>query len=160
MNGKRILVVSDTHGSVAEVQKALEQTGPVDYLVHLGDYVRDAEKIETFCGCPVVGVKGNCDFTSAPTTQILTIQGQRLFLTHGHQYGVKYSTTRLAYAAEEAQAVAAFFGHTHLPTLEYNGGILLLNPGSLTEPRSKRRTFALVLVTMQGVFPKILELQL
>ena len=40
-------------------------------------------------------------------------------------------------ASRDCQAV--FFGHTHKPFLEDIGGILAVNPGSLTYPRQRGR---------------------
>ena len=104
-------------------------------------------------------VKGNCDFGGAEAEELVQILGHKILLTHGHNYGVKYSIDRLCYAAEEKQAEAAFFGHTHRPLVDYYHGILLFNPGSLGEPRGGRGTFGMVLVSKEGIFPKVVELQ-
>ena len=39
--------------------------------------------------------------------------GIKIFFTHGHKWGVKYSTDRLFYKAKEIGAQIALFGHTH-----------------------------------------------
>lgn len=54
----------------------------------------------------------------------------RIFVTHGHLYGVKRDLTALAGAAKDAGARLALFGHTHIQHLEERGGITLLNPGT------------------------------
>ena len=33
----KVLIVSDTHGREQNLAEALEQTGPIDQLIHLGD---------------------------------------------------------------------------------------------------------------------------
>ena len=60
----------------------------------------------------------------------LELDGVRIFVTHGHLYGVKRDLTALAGAAKDAGARLALFGHTHIQHLEERGGITLLNPGT------------------------------
>ncbi len=133
----RIGVISDTHGSLARFEFALSRLGPVEALVHLGDLVRDALDIQARTGLPVHMVRGNCD--SAPGVPLETVieplPGIRLLISHGHQYGVKYSLNRLSFRAQELECQAALFGHTHMPQMERQGRVLLLNPGSLSLPR-------------------------
>ncbi|MCL1877427.1 MAG: metallophosphoesterase family protein, partial [Defluviitaleaceae bacterium] len=59
----------------------------------------------------------------------------KILLVHGHMHGVKMGLDRLAYAAKEAGANAAFYGHTHLPVVTNHGGIFIMNPGSPSFPR-------------------------
>ena len=94
----------------------------------------------------------------------------RFFLTHGHRYGVKYSTEALAAAAGAAGADVALYGHTHVPytaTLPAGatvGGVvlakplLLLCPGSLGEPRGGAPSFATVTVRPNGILAGFGEL--
>ena len=159
MDEKRNLVLSDTHRLRAAWYCALRQSGPVDEIFHLGDNVGDAAAIADRAKVRVTCVKGNCDFGGAEAEELVQILGHKILLTHGHNYGVKYSIDRLCYAAEEKQAEAAFFGHTHRPLVDYYHGILLFNPGSLGEPRGGRGTFGMVLVSKEGIFPKVVELQ-
>lgn len=141
---KKLLVLADTHGGTAAIDRALIIAGSVDAVIHLGDYTRDAEYIRAK-GMQVFNVKGNCDFGSDTKTEVLLhIEGHKILLTHGHTCGVKYSLNRLLYRALEKEADAVFFGHTHTPFNGYEDGVLLLNPGSAWEPRESRPTFALL----------------
>lgn len=153
----RILVLSDTHRHLEPMRRAIVQAGEVEYVFHLGDNAADAAQIRKYSAAPVLGVKGNCDYVGARTEQII-LQGQKILLTHGHEFAVKYSLDRLAYFAEEQQAAAVLFGHTHIPCTEYVRGRLLYNPGSLGEPRGRKPTFGILLVTKDGVLPKTVEL--
>ena len=141
----KILVVSDTHGDISGVQEALRREGPVDYVFHLGDNARDAARIQTTAH--MVSVLGNCDFGGAPLTETVFLCGNRLLLTHGHGQGVKYGLQRLAYFAAEQEVDAAFFGHTHVPLIDYYGSILLMNPGSISRPRGRKPTYGVVELT-------------
>lgn len=139
------------------MRRAIAQAGEVEYIFHLGDNTADAAQIAKYSAAPVLSVKGNCDYSGALTEQII-LQGQKILLTHGHQFAVKYSLDRLAYFAEEHQAAAVLFGHTHVPLSEYVHGRLLYNPGSLGEPRGGKPTFGILLVTKDGVLPKTVAL--
>ena len=76
----------------------------------------------------------------------------RIFVTHGHLYGVKRDLTALAGAAKDAGARLALFGHTHIQHLEERGGITLLNPG--TAGRFGHSGYAVVEIK-DGAFSKI-----
>lgn len=85
-------------------------------------------------------VRGNCDWSGDyPQERIVEFGGERIFLTHGHRYNVRAGVTELASAAAKAGAGIAVFGHTHIPLAEERYGVILLNPGSITEPRQEVR---------------------
>ena len=60
----RILVVSDTHKSHRNLERALEETGHIDMMIHLGDVEGKEDYIEALADCPVHIVSGNNDFFS------------------------------------------------------------------------------------------------
>ena len=60
----RILVISDSHGQLGNLNEILKEAGKVDRVIHLGDAVGQDEEIREMCGCPVTIVRGNCDFYS------------------------------------------------------------------------------------------------
>lgn len=130
----RICVFSDTHGMLNRLPAALVRAGAFDAFVHLGDYASDAAEIAKQCHVPYYAVRGNCDFsTKYPSEQVAVFDEARIFLTHGHRYRDIY---RLALAAEDAQCQAALFGHTHIPLVTAQGSLLIVNPGSFSEPRA------------------------
>jgi putative phosphoesterase len=133
----RLGVVGDIHGNVAALREALDQMGPIDQLLFTGDGNRDLKARAVGVSVPVVGVAGNCDFcTLYPNEQLLNLANRLIFLTHGHQYGVKQGLTRLALAGQAAAADLVVFGHTHLPLDDIWKNIHLFNPGSLSRERS------------------------
>lgn len=128
-------IISDSHGCAGRVRRALREMGRIDLLIHLGDGVRDAGDVGAWYDGPVIGVRGNQDFGSdLPPTVILTLEGQRVMLTHGHIQQVKRGLDRLAWSAREQRVRMACYGHTHRAACETDGGILYLNPGSLEGP--------------------------
>ena len=154
----RVLVLSDTHRHLEQMRWAIAQAGQVEYIFHLGDHITDAAQISKYTQAKVVCVKGNCDY-SGPAEQEVFLEGHKILLTHGHQHAVKYSLHRLSSFAQEKEADAVLFGHTHIPCTEYANGRLLYNPGSVGEPRGGKPTFGILLVTRDGIFPRTPVLQ-
>lgn len=144
----RIGVISDTHGNLYMAQKAIKQMGKIDLLLHAGDHYQDALLLEQELTIPVKSVKGNCDYgADAEGEKIIELAeiGVKIFLTHGHKYGVKSGLNRLFYRGLELGADIIIFGHTHIPFYQQEGKMHLLNPGSLALPIfGKDPTYALI----------------
>ena len=128
----KILVLSDSHGNISNMARAVEQEAP-HMIFHLGDCWRDAEHLQDrFPHIPLQQVPGNCDFRpDEPTEQTLCLEDKRILLCHGHTFGVKSSLLRAGYTAEEKDLDAFLFGHTHSPLVDLRGKTLFLNPGSI-----------------------------
>ena len=132
----KILVLSDSHGHLQNAKKVIKRLGSLDMILHLGDIVGQDNELMEACDCPVEIVKGNCDFYSANDTEkIITLGKNRVFMAHGHHYGVDGSLDRLCAAAEARECNIALYGHTHCPELREQNGITVMNPGSITQPR-------------------------
>ena len=129
-----IAVFSDSHGALDAMRAAIEEHRP-DMVLHLGDYVRDAEWLERkYSWMPLLYVRGNCDIGSdAPEFYILTLKGHKIFLCHGHRYGVKYDLLRIRYTAQEQGAEICLFGHTHEAHNSLENDVLLVNPGPCSD---------------------------
>lgn len=151
----KILVVSDTHGDLGNLELVLRTLGPrMDLLVHLGDGARDLERLPRALLYPVprLMVKGNMDSDPRlPPSRVTEAGGHLLYLSHGHAALASGSPLPMVLAAREAGASACLFGHTHIPHKSYQDGLLLLNPGSLSRPRNGwGPTFALLTVPDNG----------
>lgn len=143
----KAVVVSDSHGRFGGLQEIIEREAPFDLLLHAGDIQGGISNLEDWAGCPVYVVKGNCDWGGDfPQERIVTFGRDRIFLTHGHRHGVKNGIETLAAAAEGAGAKVAIYGHTHIPKVEERYGVLVLCPGSVSEPRqeNRRATYAVL----------------
>ena len=131
--GKRILVLSDTHGDLSVAARLITLCPSPDALLHLGDFADDAAGIAQVLGCPYHAVRGNCDYRALePQERVITLFGKRFLLTHGHRY---QSELALGLSGEQARCDAVLFGHTHQPLLTAHGSVLIINPGSPVYPR-------------------------
>ena len=128
----RILVISDTHGTLTFVQRALEARGGITHIIHLGDGMRDMEKLmEQYPDISFFGVRGNNDLTKIyPEQMYIELAGHKIFATHGHLYGVRTSVTKLYEKAHLLGADLVLFGHTHLKCDKILDGIRFLNPSA------------------------------
>ena len=154
----RLLLISDTHSrdlAGLSLPDALpEAYQPTDVLLHAGDIEDSEEEYAAVCeeaGISFYAVSGNNDFASdLPSEQILYFENTRLLLTHGHEYRVSLYLDELASEARARDCDIAVFGHTHRPFLDMVGGVLLLNPGSLSYPRSTDRRPTCIVLELTG----------
>lgn len=131
----KVGIISDSHGNLTLLKKTVEKMGEVDLYIHLGDFVKDAKTILEDSGKKYFVVKGNCDLEDVEEDIVTDIEGEKFFITHGHQYNIKYGYNNIYYRALEWEADVVLFGHTHKPVCIWYGGILFFNPGSTSLPR-------------------------
>lgn len=135
----RILVFSDSHKDTAACAKVVRTIVGTDMIIHAGDHASDAKELEKlFPEIPVRFVSGNCDFGGAPSELVFEAGGKNFFLTHGHNYRVKYEDdySTLISRARILKCDCAVFGHTHVPFNQNFGDIVVLNPGSIKYGRT------------------------
>lgn len=103
-----------------------------DLVLHLGDYVTDFQAIsKAFPDIPMQNVAGNCDYGSAaPCLGEITLNGIRIFYSHGHLYHVKSTYLSILYAARERKADVVLFGHTHRAECFKEDHLWVMNPGA------------------------------
>ena len=132
----KILVVSDTHRMNQNYFKVLERLKPLDMVIHCGDAAGSEYAISQAADCPVHIVLGNNDyFSDLPREIDLKIGKYHVWVTHGHNYYVTLGTEMLKTEASVKGADIVFYGHTHKPVIDYSGGVIAVNPGSLSYPR-------------------------
>ena len=133
---KKILVLSDSHGNITNMRRAVKLEKP-DMIIHLGDHYSDAEELyDMFPSITFEMVKGNCDSCLRPTEKLIEIEGKKIFMCHGHDYHVKSDCLTLQYAALEKEAEIALYGHTHIPFYDRQGALHIMNPGSIGAVRT------------------------
>ena len=93
----KVLVTSDTHGNYGLISDYILENGDIDLLIHAGDGVEDVENIHYETDISYYVVKGNNDFFSNESyDKIIDIENQRIFLSHGHKYGVEIVNKRVS----------------------------------------------------------------
>lgn len=143
----KILIVSDTHGSLHNFDAVIEREKEIDMLLHLGDVEGDADYMQEVMDCPVHIVGGNNDyFSGLPGEKELRIGSHKVLLTHGHGYHVSMDTRRLKQAARARGADIAVYGHTHRPDIDLEDDVKVINPGSLSYPRQAGRKATYVIM--------------
>ena len=127
----RITVLSDSHGSGVTVDRILNRERVSDAFIFLGDVTSDIEDLAfEHSNKKFYIVSGNCDmFSHYPHNDIANIGGFKIFITHGHTFGVKSGTATLENAARQADCKIALYGHTHIPDIRYADGLYIVNPG-------------------------------
>lgn len=134
----KILVFSDSHGNNNLMMDIIEENQEeFDCIFHLGDHTHDAKDIvKKFPDMPVYMVRGNNDMDgNVPYSRKVELEGVTFMLTHGHNEGVYFGTSKLMYFGEENMADVVVFGHIHAVLLEQYEGITIFNSGSITYPR-------------------------
>ena len=126
----KILVLSDSHYDTFTMVGAVEKEKP-DIICHCGDHYSDCAALSRFPDIPLYDVRGNCDKPGgAPDFREITAEGRKIFMTHGHLYGVKYDLKDLINNAMLRNADILLFGHTHYPYLRELDGLYIMNPGA------------------------------
>ncbi len=135
----KIGVISDTHlprGNrkiPAEVFRLFEGS---DLILHAGDFVQGEVLYELEAIAPVQGVLGNCDSPELarrlPLTESMEVGGMLVGMIHDSGDRQR-RRPRMAGAFPGHRVVV--FGHSHMPVIDDDGELLLLNPGSACDPR-------------------------
>lgn len=148
----KILVISDTHKRIGPVIDLIDRITDLNHIIHLGDVIKDAMDLEAIYDIPVDYVPGNCDYApTEPSKKVIEILGKRFFITHGHLYGVKNGTETLREIAKQYKYDGVLFGHTHTPFLGYVEETIIMNPGSLIEPRNfSKPSFGIIQIDREG----------
>ena len=136
----RILVVSDTHGNAKRIQEILRIEQGFDALIHCGDIEGEEDQIRKFTGIPCYMCAGNNDWFSQLKGELtFKLDDYRFLVTHGHRYGISLGVEHLLEEARSRNVSVVLFGHTHRQYLSSFGSLTMMNPGSLTYPRSMTR---------------------
>ena len=154
----KLLVLSDSHNALTFMLDAVGREEP-DMVIHLGDYARDTLAIRArFPDMPLRYVRGNCDFNAdCADMEMLEVCGRKVFITHGHLYGVKNGLDRITRFGASADADLVLFGHTHRAYIAKSGTMTIMNPGAAGGRAGERgKTYGVAHVDEAGVQCKIL----
>ncbi len=146
-------VISDTHGLLRP--QATRALRGVDLILHAGD-VGGPEILEGLEAiAPVTAVQGNTDWGAwtrdLQSTEVVEVEGRVFFILHDLEH--------LDLKPDAAGFAAVVSGHTHMPEIRWDRGVLYLNPGSAGPTRgSGPVTLARVRVSREALEPRILTL--
>jgi len=144
-------VVSDTHGHIANTQRAIRMLASleVDQVLHCGD-IGSEGIVPLFNDWPTHFVFGNVDDDQASLAVAIEACGQQC---HGRFGRLEFAGRRIAFLhgddtarLRDAMTSGDFdlvcYGHTHQPEQHRQRGTLILNPGALY--RAQSHTIAIV----------------
>lgn len=154
----RILVVSDSHGNKKKLRKVIMAQPKAELVIHLGDGEEDLNSVKPdFPQKMFLQVQGNCDFGSKlPVMEEFTIDGYKIFYTHGHHYNVKFGDFQLVEAARSRKADIVLYGHTHIKASYYDNGLYVINPGALT---GYAKSYATIDIEKGAIVPNIIDVK-
>ncbi|MBR5452373.1 MAG: YfcE family phosphodiesterase [Clostridia bacterium] len=147
----RILVISDSHGSLRNIEKAIEAQPDAKHVIFLGDGEKDIEEASYIYDDRIYHiVKGNCDFLSDnKTSDTVIINGTKIYFTHKENYS---DVEKIVSQAKKSGARIALYGHTHIAYENYVDGVYVMNPGSITAPRDQMRgSYGIIDITDGGI---------
>ncbi len=140
----KILVISDTHGELDNVQKIVDKFKgkDIDMVIHLGDDSPDAEPLKQL-GKPLYVVPGVYEpHYKDPETKrriIIDVEGLKILLSHTetkHQNDPPEEVDPLE-QLKTTNINMLFHGHTHIPKIVVDGKKIILNPGHLKKSDKK-----------------------
>lgn len=135
--GLRVVIVADTHGSPHPSSSRWIAAQRPDAILHAGD-IGDLQVLDDLAKlAPLIAIRGNIDTRAADLPDVVTIDlcadGQsvlKILLIHIAVYGPKLQAApaRLAQANGARMVVC---GHSHVPFIGRDRGLVVFNPGSI-----------------------------
>ena len=137
----KALIFSDSHGNSSVMRRIIMASPDADCVIFAGDGISDAESLQNeFPEKMFFSVRGNNDYGLSPygyardDELLFVLEGKKIFLTHGHSFGVRTTLNLLFAKAQRDEIDLVIFGHTHIPYEEYNKEkrpFYFFNPGSV-----------------------------
>ena len=147
----KYLIMSDIHGSSFYLNKVLENAkGRYDRIIILGDVLYHGPRNDLPYGYApkeciailnplkdiITCVRGNCDAEVDQMVLSFLIQdsyyfnhnNKTIYCSHGHH--LDFDNLK-SYKAD-----ICLYGHFHIPCIEQKDGVLLVNPSSISIPKS------------------------
>jgi len=124
--------VPDRAGKIPSwVRKKIQEENP-DKLVCTGDFTSEKTLREVQKLGELVAVKGNMDWVDLPEHAVLKMDGFNVGVIHGSGIVPRGDLNQLAKYAKRMKSRVLIHGHTHKMSIQEQGGVLFINPGSAT----------------------------
>lgn len=154
-NIERIGIISDTHGKILPgIQNIFKD---VDLIIHCGDIgpIDIFKKLQEIA--PVEAVLGNTDnfiyYPDLKKYRFITINGLNVLVQH------EFNPKKIKKTIMDKKVDIILYGHTHMPFVKKEDGVLYLNPGSATQGRGGFPPSAAIVSIINGeAVPEIIEL--
>lgn len=130
----KILVISDSHGYLFNLEEILKKEYSANMIIHLGDGADEMLVMTDFTQNKIVyTIKGNCDSSAFgfPEQQTINVEDKKICACHGHRYNIKYGVEKLYFYGQSNNYDLCLFGHTHSQFSEKENGLYLFNPGAV-----------------------------
>ena len=132
-----VVVVADTHGNPHPNTQALIESFAPPVILHAGDIGELSVLTDLRRRAPVLAVRGNIDEHASSLPDSMSIEfvaGERpvlkVLLTHIAVYGPKLRA-EVARQARACSADLVICGHSHVPFIGRDKGLVVFNPGSI-----------------------------
>lgn len=147
----KIMFISDIHGSAYYMEKIVEIFNNENYqhLYILGDVLYHGPRNDLpteynpkrviellkMIKKKITYIRGNCDAEvdemvlkcKMSKNKIITLDGKKVFLTHGHHYNKDNLPNK--------QFDIMMYGHFHVPFIMSNNSHIIMSPGSISIPK-------------------------
>jgi putative phosphoesterase len=161
----KIGVVSDTHKHIRNLESACAgiKTLGANILIHLGDDYEDCDPLVDINTIRVPGVfGGQYQDSSIPNRRIEIFSGWRLLLTHtvsSHPNDLT-GDIRPEDLIRGKKIDIVLYGHTHIPDVKKEAGVIFINPGHLKndDKRGHPPTYGIIILTEEECTVEIREL--
>ncbi len=133
----KLVAFSDAHGNREIVERIISFNPDADYFISLGD---SELPLDYLLDLDIIPIKGNYPRDAGFVYERdFEVGGKKIFLTHGHKYGVHRDLRKLLKKAFQTDYDMVLFGHTHIAYQQKVGTVLLINPGSVTRARNQMK---------------------
>lgn len=129
----RIVIMSDSHGAVGTLLDIIERhRDNTDLFIFLGDVDNDFDEVlMAYPDIKYKRVAGNNDrYSSHTTSDLINLNGKKIFFTHGHIFHVKHGNEEIIEYCRKIGADICLYGHTHKQFTNYDNGLYIMNPGA------------------------------
>lgn len=165
----KIGIVSDSHGNFENLKKAgkiMLEDYKVDMIIHLGDDSHELEVLKDLhvALVKVPGIYEECYMgTEVPNRLIKDFSGWKCLLTHTKE---RHENDRAddinpEEVVKEKKVHIVFYGHSHIPAIAEEEGILFVNPGHLKDEDKKgfKPSYGIAEFLQEKINIKIMELE-
>ena len=163
---KTVGLIADTHIPVRAREiprRVFEVFEEVDFIIHAGDLVDLSVIDELEQLAPVLAVYGNMDGPEIrgklPKTNSVKVSDWKIGVMHDP--GALFGMGKMREIAKQNSFNVLVYGHTHNPSIKWEGKTLFINPGSPTNPLPPfitKPTVALLRITEEKIIPEIIRI--